>query len=276
MGFAAHAQSNVTIFGIVDVAVTRLSGEGAGGRIGLSNGGASSSRPGFRGTEDLGGGLAAGFWLEAPLSLDTGNATGVNFQRRSTVSLSSSQLGELRLGRDYSPIFWNVNNFDPFSYRGVASVSGADNLGYASIRNSNSVGYFLPRSLGGFYGQLQFAFDEKLSSDLNSRQGQSVGGRLGYADGPFNAALAYAKYDQVVGASDVRPVAISRSLEVTNFGASWDFGVVRPSVFRGREELKGGNPVGARVDLHAGRDCSRRRGAHPRVRCPPEDRRYGQ
>ena len=62
---AAVAQSKVEIFGVIDTNVTRLSGSGSSSKIGLATGGANISRLGFRGTEDLGGDLKAGFWLEA-------------------------------------------------------------------------------------------------------------------------------------------------------------------------------------------------------------------
>ena len=117
----AAAQSSVTMFGVVDAGVSyqsatsRDAATGASSkqtRTTLSNSGYNSSRIGFRGTEDLGGGLAASFWLEAPITNDDG-ATGIStFNRRSTVSLSGG-FGELRLGRDYTPTFWNDTVFDP-------------------------------------------------------------------------------------------------------------------------------------------------------------------
>ena len=64
----------------------------------------NSNRLGFRGTEDLGGGLLASFWLEGGMAVDTGTPAGFNFTRRSTVSLTSS-MGEIRLGRDYTNSF---------------------------------------------------------------------------------------------------------------------------------------------------------------------------
>src|SRR5881398_1593497 len=95
----AWAQSSVTLFGVVDVGVAHLTGDGTHNN-GLSTGGANISRLGFRGTEDLGGGLAASFWLEAGLDVDTGNgkATGgaLSFNRRATASLSGNW-GEVRL-----------------------------------------------------------------------------------------------------------------------------------------------------------------------------------
>jgi predicted porin len=182
----ASAQSSVTLFGVVDASISGYSstsrdlngatflnpfylnkGSVKVSRTALANGAYNSSRLGFRGTEDLGGGLAASFWLEAPITNDDG-ATGVStFGRRSTVSLSGG-FGEVRLGRDYTPTFWNDTVFDPFGTVGVgtnliSTASGFNTTGGAGgfggnpnyVRASNSIGYFLPPNLGGFYGQVQ-------------------------------------------------------------------------------------------------------------------------
>ncbi|WP_295855847.1 porin [uncultured Xylophilus sp.] len=236
---AAMAQSSVTLFGIVDAAVTRVSGSGAGHRVGLSSGSNSASRLGFRGTEDLGGGLAASFWLEGALNVDNGTAQGLSFQRRSTVSLSGN-FGEVRLGRDYSPTFWNSTNFDPFGTRGVGQALTYDNFGFGTVRNSNSIGYFLPSNLGGFYGQAQYAFGEQLSTVANDKAGNFLGGRIGFQNGPINVAASYGQWKQAIGASNVAPVVLGRDLKVANIGASYDFGVVKPMVFAGQERVDNG------------------------------------
>jgi predicted porin len=226
-------------------------------RRGLMNSGYNSSRLGFRGTEDLGGGLAASFWLEAPITNDDGQTGVSTFARRSTVSLSGG-FGEVRLGRDYTPTFWNDTVFDPFGTNGVGTnlVSTANSAfgafpGYASAkttlvntpnipdvggsnytRASNSIGYFLPPNLGGFYGQLMYAFSEKTkyspglvtpAVSNNSRQGRYVGGRFGYANGPLDVAVSY-------GSSTIADdyyYGITSKVNTANLGASYDFGPVK-------------------------------------------------
>src|SRR5206468_11651565 len=183
----ASAQSSVTLFGIVDVNYAHYSVDGGTSAYGtaassghvnvLTNSGYNSSRLGFRGTEDLGGGLSASFWLEAGISNDDGRAggaiaagnqgvtvagnTGLNFNRRSTVSLAGGW-GELRLGRDYTPQFWNLTVFDPYGTVGVGTNQLLNSLGAlpTAVRASNSIGYFLPANLGGFYGQVQYYLGE--------------------------------------------------------------------------------------------------------------------
>jgi len=257
----ASAQSSVTLFGVVDAAFSGYSNksENAFGqdvkvqKNQLTNSGYNSSRLGFRGTEDLGGGLAASFWLEAGLSNDDGN-TGGNianqgstvtglFNRRSTVSLSGA-FGEVRLGRDYVPTFWNDTVFDPFGTNGVGTnlISTANGFGPGSptgftannmyVRASNSVGYFLPPNLGGFYGQVMYAFNEAtkydnaaLTPDIanTQRAGRYIGGRFGYANGPLDVAAAYGEATN----SDNFFAGTTSVLKSFNIGASYDFGVVK-------------------------------------------------
>ena len=101
---AAMAQSSVTLFGIVDAGYAVGNGS-ISDKTSLRNSGYNSSRLGFRGVEDLGGGMKAGFHLEAGVNNDdgTGSASsavnqaqtaanvgtqGLTFNRRSVVTLS--------------------------------------------------------------------------------------------------------------------------------------------------------------------------------------------
>jgi predicted porin len=237
----ASAQSSVTLFGVVDAGVSYQSATSRSATTGLtskqsqwsvSNSGYNSSRIGFRGTEDLGGGLAASFWLEAPLSNDDGS-NAIAFTRRSTVSLSGG-FGEVRLGRDYSATFWNDTVFDPFGTNGSGSsvintVSGSSALGNTNyVRASNMVGYFLPPNLGGFYGQFQYGLNENVKTTAtdttaatSSSAGRYVGGRFGYANGPLDVALS-------VGQNiAVDTTTLTRKIQTINLGASYDFGPVK-------------------------------------------------
>jgi predicted porin len=198
----ASAQSSVTLFGIVDLAARSVKNGNAGSIKSLSSNGQVSSRLGLRGVEDLGGGLRAGFWIEGDLAGDTGNATGQTWQRRSTVSLIGS-FGEVRLGRDYNPVFNTFVSHDPFAYVGVASSGNLRSRFYATpvgntalaARNDNSISYFLPE-MGGLYGQVMIAAGE------NARGNKYTGFRLGYAAGPLNFSGAFGKADKTGGMVD--------------------------------------------------------------------------
>jgi len=252
----AAAQSSLTVFGVMDAGVSHYSTKSRswGGtparqvtqsQTVLSPSGYASSRLGFRGTEDLGGGLAAGFWLEAPLANDTGGGI-ANFGRRSTLSLSGP-FGELRLGRDYTASFWNDAVFDPFSVNGVGTnlvavvnsniaasralatgglLNGGLSAGTDSyLRTSNAVSYFLPPGLGGFYGQVQYAFHENVktsgTTDSPSRRGRYAGARVGWASGPADVALAYGESTLVSAAP------AGEKIKSLNLGGSYDFGAVK-------------------------------------------------
>lgn len=196
----AFAQSSVTISGIADAAARSVSNEGRGSVKSLVSGSNSTSRLVIRGTEDLGGGLAAGFWLEHGIAFDTGNPTGGFWDRRSTLSLTSKGWGELRLGRDFVPTYVGWSRYDPFSYVGVA---GSNNLVSATplgpvrsafgsnanttVRASNMVQYFTPGGLGGFEANLIAAAAEGSTAADN----KSIGGRIGWSGGPVAVSLAH-------------------------------------------------------------------------------------
>jgi predicted porin len=228
---AVSAQSSVTLFGVVDLSANVVKNGGTTTKTMESNQ-LNSNRLGFKGTEDLGGGLIAGFWLEAGMSNDTGAVGGSNgissvmFNRRSTVSLIS-KLGEIRLGRDYNPTFWNTAFFDVYGANGLGqfdNLAGAINSGAATfVRSNNAVSYFLPGGLGGIYGQAQVAAGE-------GTVGQKyTGGRLGYAVGPFDAAVAYA-VTKTAGVADFK---------IANVGGSWDFTMAKLFALYNQSEFGG-------------------------------------
>ena len=183
----SYAQSSVTLFGVIDTGITYGSASPGSNLWQLSSGEWSGSRIGFRGREDLGGGLAAGFHLEAGFDSDSGvgkstsenNVTkaggdGIGFNRRATISLMGSW-GELRLGRDKNPLYDGFNDFDPFGGDTVAAAymwqAGREmyNNTTAVKRVSNSIGYLLPKGLGGFYGRAMVATGENSDpSNLNA------------------------------------------------------------------------------------------------------------
>ena len=198
----ALAQSSVTLAGIMDAAVRSVSNQERGSIKSLVSGSNATSRLIVRGSEDLGGGLAASFHLEHGLALDTGLPTGGFWDRRSTVSLSSNTAGELRLGRDFVPSYVGWSRFDPFSYVGVA---GSNNLVSATpngpirstwgaaanttVRSSNAVQIFLPGGLGGIEGQAMLAAGEGVTAANGGAK--VIGLRLGWAGGPVAVSAAH-------------------------------------------------------------------------------------
>jgi predicted porin len=119
---AAFSQSSVTVFGVVDMAARHVD-NGGGSMTSLSSSGLEKNRLGFRGIEDLGDGLKAGFWLETGFNPDTGTLFDSTrfWNRRSTVSLIG-RYGELRVGRDFTPTYQGFSTYDAFGTSGVGSA----------------------------------------------------------------------------------------------------------------------------------------------------------
>ncbi|MFD2301361.1 porin [Paracidovorax citrulli] len=218
---AAMAQSSVTMFGIVDTGVTYVNHANAAGDslYGLTTSGNATSRLGFRGTEDLGGGLKAGFWLEGEIFGDNGNASGFNFQRRSTLSLAGN-FGEVRLGRELVPTYSKASSYDLFGQTGIGQFMGWSNwIGSATadandIRSSNMISYYTP-NFGGFSGGVGYGFDEKTSG----KEARYAGITGSYDNGPLSVTLAY----------DRRDLAGSVSRDTLSVGGSYDLNVVKLS-----------------------------------------------
>jgi len=211
----------VTLFGIVDTAFGYVDNANAAGDsvYGLSTSGNATSRLGFRGVEDLGGGLKAGFWLEGEIFGDNGNAAGFNFQRRSTVSLAGG-FGEVRLGRDLTPGYSKFISYDLFGQVGIGQFMGWSNWYGTSgdangIRSSNMISYYTP-NFSGFTAGLGYGFDEQTSG----KAGRYVGGYVAYENGPLGVAVSY---DQRNLAADVDrnalTVAGSYNLNVVKLNA---------------------------------------------------------
>lgn len=234
----ALAQSSVTVFGVVDVGIT--SAKAGGNRLNaLNSSQGKTSLIGFRGKEDLGGGNQAEFWLEGGLNPDagTGGSSGsLGFERRSTIGLSNNAWGEIRLGRDYTPSY---NIFTAFG--GPDTTTGVQANLFQTIRQtaynaasqsgtvdrtriSNSVGYFLPRNLGGVYGQFSVSFgDENTSSSGASKARRYIGGNLGYRSGPLNVGIGYGKMEGTRAVTAPSAIAATSDLEDLTLGASYKF-----------------------------------------------------
>lgn len=134
----AHAQSSVSLYGRVDLAFSK--------RAGYQNQGVNdtqNSRIGFKGVEDLGGGLKAIFNLETGLSPDDGSQADSSrfFNRRSVVGLQSDSLGTLTLGREYTPTFLLVEKAaDPWGTDGYAAFEAIVRGGVGSTTDTGVLG----------------------------------------------------------------------------------------------------------------------------------------
>jgi predicted porin len=190
---AAMAQSSVTVYGRVDLSVGSLKELDKGSMTKLFNGGdggLTTSRLGFRGSEDLGGGLKANFKLEHRLNADDGTSQDPFWKGESTVSLAGG-FGEIKLGRsatvydEVRGVAYSSNVFDSAFTPAANGVWGSG--GDYSSRFNNKITYALP-NLGGVYGAIEYALDEDAAADANM-----IGAKVGYKAGPLDVVLGLQK-----------------------------------------------------------------------------------
>jgi predicted porin len=180
---AASAQSSVTIYGKLDQAIGKPAG--TEDKQVMDN---TGSRIGFRGVEDLGGGLKAVFGFEHRFSPDTGNTASANFWNGySTVGLVTN-FGMVNLGRQYTPSFLMIQNqIDPFGGDTVAALRATWALHtpyIAKVRVSDSIRYDL--SAAGFN------FGASIAEAVpNGGEDRPISVAANYAAGPFWVGVGY-------------------------------------------------------------------------------------
>ncbi len=251
----AAAQSTVTIYGIIDQGITKGNGGTAS-----NNGGngtskawtmkqATTSRLGFRGTEDLGGGLSAQFQIEHRFNPDTGAMNDLNifWTGRSYVQLTSAAAGSVYFGREYSPEFWLAVKSDPFGWDGVGQISSMQYAGYSdsaacsvngsSVRTSNTAGYKSPN-----FGGLTFNGAVSLGEGA-ANCGRVAAFNFEYGAGPLYAAMGFSKTS--AGAATVDGNSL------INMAVHYDFGMIKPILYIARGKTNGGNDTNKVVELAA-------------------------
>lgn len=246
-GFAAtaQAQSNVTLYGIVDAGFMNSKNDGQKARNGLDSGIAGGSRWGIRGTEDLGNGLKANFQLESGINIDdgtTGQSNGTTsrlFGRTAWVGLSSASLGEVRLGRQDSFGFnWFGGAINPFgnAYQQAQSqtVFGFNNTGGTGDRLDNTITYQSP-VFAGFQAGVGYSFnsagqESSVASNAQRTDTPVITTGLRYNNGPLAVVLTY---DQK-NAADSAAAGSTSDIKNLQVGATYDFGVVKAHAGYGR------------------------------------------
>jgi len=243
---AAQAQSSVTIYGIVDTGITYTSkaqtpagGTNTGSKFAVNSGVIQGSRIGFKGVEDLGGGLNAVFQLETGFNNDNGALNGQDsttsnnlFRRKSVVGLAGG-FGSVLLGRqtdfaDTISAYTAVNDFG-----GVTSNSGSSLNRLQGTRTNNSISY-TTNSLGGFTGNVMYGFGETAGK---TSAGQSFGLGAKYDNGPLGLGANYYQSKQGATPSDTSLISTATTLGAANVGntaakvfnlvASYQFGPAR-------------------------------------------------
>ena len=236
---AAFAQSNVTIYGVVDAAYVnssgdRINGKGSANFGGIESGKLSGSRIGFKGEEALGNGLKAVFVLEYGLSID--DNTGIAAARQQFVGLGSNTLGQVALGRQYAPGYSASIRADAFGASTAGSgvgylqaAAGNTIVGGGAARINNSVTYTSPK-ISGFTASANYGFGENATDTVSN--GVSVGNNgffgagLNYGNGPLNVDAVYQTRQGSTAALAGR-TATQENVNEWFVGASYDFKIVK-------------------------------------------------
>ncbi|MGV8897944.1 MAG: porin [Burkholderiaceae bacterium] len=176
----AQAQSAVTIYGKLDVSVTKTTGQAT---LMDHN---HNSRLGFKGSEDLGGGLSAIFQFENRFLADTGASKTPLFQAQSNVGLKGN-FGTVRLGRIYNPVDDIAAAMDPFTQDGIAQMQ----LNALTVtRQDNSLRYDSP-DFSGFGVQAIYSLGEKPVGVTVANQNDGYGVSATYNNGPISVAAGW-------------------------------------------------------------------------------------
>lgn len=218
------AQSSVIVYGIADIHLDSRKKPGLAGRVSsLDSSGIYESRIGFKGSEDLGGGLKANFQLEQGFALDTGSTSaGVAFSRQSWVGLSGS-FGDFRFGKTWSA-------FDDISGATQAAKNSmlAPNAGGVWLTTSykdnpsNNLYYASP-TFGGLSGVVSYGLGENKSAGVGAGSVTSM--HLKYAQGPVYLGAAQ---------QNEKATAATAAIKFTRVNGSYDLGVLKLLASYGR------------------------------------------
>jgi predicted porin len=219
MSGGVYAQTSVTVYGIVDAGISSES-YGKGTVNAVTSGQVYGDRLGFKGTEDLGGGLSALFTLESGFNINDGSMaqSGTLFNRQSFVGLSG-HAGTVTLGRQYTTLFRAQLDYDPF-FTGFAGNAGhmmSNGGGSQTARTNNSIFYVTP-TVSGFEGQLLYGLGGVAG---NNQSGREMGAALGYKNGPLNVKVSYHNAINSVN----NPT--NNSASNLNLMGTYDFGAIK-------------------------------------------------
>ncbi|MFL9874318.1 porin [Paraburkholderia megapolitana] len=189
---AAHAQSSVTLYGVLDDAFQYVHNANTDNKsfVGLVGGNMQGNRWGLKGTEDLGGGLKAIFQLENGFDPNSGklNQGGREFGRQAYVGLTSDQYGTVTLGRQYDPVVDLVQPVTADNYWGSTFTTPGDVDNNDNSSRTNSAVKYTSPVFGGLQFEGMYAFGG-VAGSISS--GQTWSGAVSYATGPFSLAAGY-------------------------------------------------------------------------------------
>ncbi|WP_396330656.1 porin [Burkholderia anthina] len=229
----AHAQSSVTLYGLIDAGIAYTNNVNGGAQWRMATGTINGSRFGLRGTEDLGGGVKALFVLENGFNANNGGLgqDGKLFGRHAYVGLSGSGYGTLTLGRQYDTLVDFVGPLSAtagdFGDTGFAHPFDNDNLNH-SVRINNAVKY-TSDTIAGFKVGAMYAFSN--STNFAGNRAYSVA--ASYTNGPLKLAGAYLQMNGTKGSTSASAGAtdVVEAKSVSQGG--WSVGADRMRAYGG-------------------------------------------
>lgn len=244
----AFAQSNVTIYGIMDASVFGWSGNGESS-TGISSSNYSTSRLGFKGEEALGNGLKAIFNLETQLTLD--DKVAWTSGRQANVGLAGN-FGKIVVGTmGTMSDSWTFGLTSPMGNMSARNLIG-NTLGRFSSEKATGVHYYSPvfsgLQLGAIYGTKQ----DTDTYSLGKQYYLQVGAK--YDNGPFAGVLTFARLSDDADAAKDLTVGATYDFKVVKFYAGYersaDVGTSGSTTLKGtRTETNAQWTVGARVPV---------------------------
>lgn len=228
----ASAQSSfLTMYGVMDLYLGSAK-SGSTSQFRMADGGNVASQLGFRGREDLGGGLAAIFTIEGGLNADDGSGTipgpTYSFTRQAFAGLSSSTWGNVTAGRMYTPHFVSFYKASPFGINAVFSpmilqfqADGQTGLNANVSRANNLIRYQSPARLPV---TLDLAFGPGEAATPSKTSGNVLSGSLSYAGGPLYVSYAFT---QIKSGTAAAPAADPATSTHQTLSATYDFKVLK-------------------------------------------------
>lgn len=238
--FAAQAQSQVSIYGNLDVAFGRFDAPNNDKAItAVESGVLRESFIGFKGQEDLGGGLKAFFALESTIGVDTGLSTTGQFWDRTSIVGLTGGFGTVALGNNRTLNFLANDAYNPFGATGLfstsnvlfglgGSVAGIPVGGFVENNFINSITY-TSTNLSGFTFAVQAGLSE---NNTAGQDDNAIGVQLNYAAGPLAVGVTYEDAQETIYGSDSKRWQL---------GASYDFGAVKLFGQYGQDKITNDN-----------------------------------
>ena len=233
---AAFAQSNVTVYGVMDLGFQHTSSSDTStfkSRSGIDSGMMNGSRVGFRGVEDLGNGLKVSFVQEFGLNADQNSS--LNSSRQTLLALSGN-FGTVAAGRQYTPQYGLVSSIDPFGAGTVGDVTwgkGVYFMGASAVPNTirlNNLGAYVSPTFGGFNVIAGYTANGLADENVTLKGADSANAKVwainpNYSNGPIKAGLNY--HQVKIDVADYKD-------KVWDLGGSYDFGVAKLAALYGQ------------------------------------------